>query len=247
MSVNAVLNENDSLRVREEFLLQHMDLVRKIARHYSQMFPSHYDDLVQVGSIGLLNAMNRYDPHKKTNFRTYASHLISSEMKHYLRDLTAVVKPPRELQELLPRVRQAESSLGLHLGREPLGDELAAYLGVSHEKLDEVRRLEKNHYPVSLDQEINTDSGNRSILLDQLEDPHYKSVQLAQEDRLLIQEAMGKVKFQSRQILEFAFYHNLTQTEIAKNLNISQMQVSRRLKKALGELWDTLNTRVTPW
>jgi RNA polymerase sigma factor (sigma-70 family) len=70
---------------------------------------------------------------------------------------------------------------------------------------------------------------------------------LAQEDRILLQDAMGKVRFQSRQILEFAFYQDLTQTEIAKNLGISQMQVSRRLKKAMGELWDTLNTRVTPW
>lgn len=186
MSVRAVLDEHESLRMREACLLQHMDVVYKIARHYSQMFPSHYDDLVQVGAIGLLNAINRYDPAKKTNFKTYASHLIASEMKHYLRDLTAVVKPPRELQELLPRVRQAESVLGMRLGREPLACELIAYLGISFEKLDEIRRLEKNNYPVSLDQEIHSESGNHTLLLDQLEDPQYKSFQLAQEDRLLI-------------------------------------------------------------
>jgi len=233
--------------VRDATLRQNMDLVYKIARNYSQRVQNHYDDLVQVGSIGLLNAIERYDPERKANFRTYASHLISSEIKHYLRDQLPLVRPPRELQELLPKVRQAENSLLYVLGRDPSSEELSDHLGISGEKLDEVRHMEKNHFPVSLDQELSTFQESHTSVLEQLEDKRYKSFQLAQEDRILLQDAMGKVRFQSRQILEFAFYQDLTQTEIAKNLGISQMQVSRRLKKAMGELWDTLNTRVTPW
>jgi RNA polymerase sigma-B factor len=233
--------------MRKDTLAQNMDLVYKIARNYSQRVQNHYDDLVQVGSIGLLNAIDRYDPGRKANFRTYASHLISSEIKHYLRDQLPLVRPPRELQELLPRVRQAENSLLYSLGRDPSPEELSVHLGISNDKLDEVRHMEKNHFPVSLDQELSAFQESHTSVLDQLEDKRYRSFQLAQEDRILLQDGMNKVRFQSRQILEFAFYQDLTQTEIAKNLGISQMQVSRRLKKAMGELWETLNTRVTPW
>ncbi|PIQ26031.1 RNA polymerase subunit sigma [bacterium (Candidatus Blackallbacteria) CG17_big_fil_post_rev_8_21_14_2_50_48_46] len=237
----------DQENTREEILIQNMDLVHRIARNYSQMVQSHYEDLVQVGAIGLLNAIKRYDPERKINFRTYAAHLIASEIKHYLRDQLPVVRPPRELQELLPKVRNAELHLLSTLGREGSQEEISEHLGISQEKLEEVRHLEKNFFPISLDQDYKAFQEGTTSILDQLEDRRYKSFQLAQEDRILLQDALKKVRFQSRQILEFAFYQDLTQTEIAKNLGISQMQVSRRLKKALGELWDSLNTRITPW
>lgn len=232
---------------QEQLFLQNLDLVYKIACNYGHLPQSHYDDLVQVGSIGLINAAKRYDP-EKAHFRTYASHLISSEIKHYLRDQLPVVRPPRELTELLPKVRQAEAQLCGKLGRDPSQLEISDYLGISSEKLEEVRHLEKNHQLVSLDQELNQQQeGRKSSVLEQLEDKRYRSFQLAQEDRILLQDALMKIRSQSRQILEFAFYQDLTQTEIAKNLGISQMQVSRRLKQALKELWDVLNTRITPW
>lgn len=232
---------------KEEVLRQNMDLVHKIARNYSQIVKSHYDDLVQVGSIGLLNAIDRYDPKHKAQFRTYASHLIASEIKHYLRDQIPIVRPPRELQELLPKMRNTESRLLHTLGREPTDEEVAHSLEITSEKLQEVRHLEKNPIPLSLDQELRADGDSRASVLDQLEDKKHRSFQLAQEDRILLQDGLHKIKGQSRQIIEFTFYQDLTQTEIAKQLGISQMQVSRRLRKALSELWDTLNTRVTPW
>lgn len=233
---------------KNALLQQHMDLVHRIARNYSHSVQSHYDDLVQVGSIGLLRAIERFDPGRRTQFRTYAAHLITSEIRHYLRDQVAIVKLPRDLQELLPKVRQAEQALWTQLEREPEPEELAEYLGISGEKLNEVRQMEANHALISLDQEIlGSAPGSRQTVLDQIEDKRLRSFHLAQEDRIIVQDSMRKIKDQSRQIIEFAFYKDLTQTEIAKELGISQMQVSRRLKKALGELWDTLNTRVTPW
>jgi len=229
-------------------LQQHMDLVQRIARNYSHSVQSHYDDLVQVGSIGLLRAIERFDPNRRTQFRTYAAHLITSEIRHYLRDQVAIVKLPRDLQELLPKVRQAEQALWTQLNHEPESEDLAEYLGISLDKLTEVRQMEANHALISLDQEtLGSSPGSRLTVLDQLEDKRLRSFHLAQEDRMIVQDSMRKIKDQSRQIIEFAFYKDLTQTEIAKELGISQMQVSRRLKKALGELWDTLNTRVTPW
>lgn len=233
---------------RDALLQQHMELVHRIARHYSQSVQSHFDDLVQVGSIGLLRAIERFDPNRRTQFRTYASHLITSEIRHYLRDQVAVVRLPRDLQELLPKLRQAEQALWQVLEREPMPEELSEYLEISLDKLQELRQMESNHTPLSLDQEIQgLAPGSGLTVMDQLEDKRLRSFHLAQEDQIILQDSIGKIKDQSRQIIDFAFYQDLTQTEIAKQLGISQMQVSRRLKKALGELWDTLNTRVTPW
>lgn len=232
----------------DAMLEQHMELVHRIARHYSTSAQSHYEDLVQVGSIGLINAIKRFDHTRKTQFKTYASHLIASEIRHYLRDHVSVIKLPRDLQELIPKVRQAEQTLWQDLDREPSKLEISNYLNISAEKLEEVFSLEQNHSLISLDQEITSgNSVNNSSLMDQLEDKRTRSFHLAQEDQILVNDALGHIKGQSRQIIEFAFYQDLTQTEIAKQLGISQMQVSRRLKKAMGELWETLNTRITPW
>lgn len=240
--------ENRSNQSRDALLEQNMDLVHRIARNYSHAVQSHYDDLVQVGSIGLLRAIDRFDPARKTQFRTYASHLITSEIRHYLRDQVSTVRLPRDLQELLPKVRQAEQALWQALEREPTPEELAEQLEISPEKLAEVRQLEANQALLSLDQELSNQApGGGLTVLDQLEDKRLRSFHLAQEDHIILQDSLHKIKDQSRQIIEFAFYKDLTQTEIAKELGISQMQVSRRLKKALGELWETLNTRVTPW
>lgn len=243
-----VLAESENrAETRDNLLRQHMDLVHRIARNYSHSAQSHYDDLVQVGSIGLLRAIERFDPDRRAQFRTYASHVITSEIRHYLRDHLAIVRLPRDLQELLPKLRQAEQFLWQELSREPEPEELSERLGISLEKLTEVRQLEANQMALSLDQETASFQGGHSTVLDQLEDQRLRSFQLSQDDHLTLQDSLGKIKAQSRQMIEFAFYQDLTQTEIAKQLGISQMQVSRRLKKAVGELWETLNTRVTPW
>ena len=246
MTRTLVKFEHDA-STKAELIKAHMPLVCRIARHYSQQVRGHYDDLVQVGSVGLLHAIERYDDSRAASIKTYASHLISSEIRHNLRDHVAVVKLPRDLQELLPKIRQAEQALRQDLGREPALEELAGYLDVPLKKLHEAQQMERNYNPMSLEQEAYQNTGSRMTLGEQLEDPEFQSFHLAQEDRILLQDALHKVKAQSRQIIEFAFYEDLTQTEIARQLGISQMQVSRRLKKALGELWETLNTRVTPW
>ena len=233
---------------RDALFDQHLGLVQRLARYYShQAVQSHYDDLVQVGCMGLLRAIDRFDESQNASFRTYASHLISSEIRHYLRDHVSIVRLPRDLQELVPKLRQAEQALWQALEREPELGELAAYLDVKEQKLEEVYQMESNYSPLSLNQKAFPGSTSALTVLDQMEEQTKRSFHLTQEDRILLQDAMDKIRSQSRQMIEFAFYHDLTQTEIAKHLGISQMQVSRRLKKAVTELWDTLNTRVTPW
>lgn len=225
---------------RDAVLKEQLPLVAKIAAHYQSQAP--YEDLVQVGSIGLMRAYERYDPSLGVTFRTYATHLVTGEIKHYLRDHVPLVRPPRELVELSSRIHQVIQELAASCGREPSPEEVALRLNVPVAKVRDSLGLE--HRTVSLDDEA---GDGLNPLIEQIEDKRYRSFQLAQEDRMVVAEAMGAIREQSRQIIDFIFFQDLTQTEAAKQLGISQMQVSRRLKKAMQELWETLNTRVTPW
>lgn len=233
---------------KDALIADYLPLVRRIAQRYVHAaVQNHYEDLIQVGCIGLLRAIEQFDSTRNASFKTYASHKITSEIRHYLRDHVATVKLPRDLQELLPQVRQAEQRLSQALDRPPEHEEVAQHLRITTGKLKEVYSMASNYAPISLNQKAHQSTENHITLIDNLADENTQSFQLAHEDRLLLQGALSNIKVQSRQLIEFAFYEDLTQTEIAKQLGISQMQVSRRMKKAVGELWETLNTRVTPW
>jgi RNA polymerase sigma-B factor len=230
-------------RLRDELVRRHLRLVKQVARSYGDRCRDGVDDLVQVGSIGLLNALDRFDPHVGRNFEAYAGTLIAGEIKHYIRDSVHLVRPPRELVELRSTVRAATSRLSQENDRTPTVAELASETGLDASKVEEVLALDTTTHTVSLDDEGDDDGeGLRPKV--QLVDNKYRSFQLATEDRIMLAQAMGRMRSVSREVIEFAFYQDLTQTEIAQRLGISQMQVSRRLKAATQELWKALNTRL---
>ncbi|MBC7542634.1 MAG: sigma-70 family RNA polymerase sigma factor [Candidatus Sericytochromatia bacterium] len=231
---------------RDRILKEHTSIIRRIAHQY--VHPGcQVEDLIQVGSIGLLRALDRYNPGQGVAFRTYASHFIVGEIKHYLRDQSPMIRVPRDLSEFSSKMRHAAESLGKSLGREATDAEIAAKLEVPLQRIIDCTQAEQSSLALSLDQEMGHEPGSGKSLGDQVEDKSHHSFQLAQEDRILLGEAMAAIRIQSRQVIEFAFYQDLTQTEISKKLGISQMQVSRRLRSAITELWELLNVRVTPW
>jgi RNA polymerase sigma-B factor len=239
-------------KVKNRIVKYHLSMVEKIARSYSQKYKEQFDDLVQVGCLGLIHAIDKFDLNHSVSFKTYSSHFIAGEMKHYLRDYYSLVKLPRELQELLPRISRARQSLTVEKGTEPTESEIAAYLDLPVDKVSQTIEMENISATVSLDQQISSfnsgsETDNSAFFISQLEDKKYQSFQLAQEDRIILHDAITSIREQSRQVLEYAFYQDLSQTEISKLLGISQMQVSRRLKSAVKEVWEILNTRVTPW
>lgn len=225
---------------REALVKRFMPLVRPIAQHFAMTRPDQVDDLTQVGCIGLLRAIERFDPQLGKPFEAYASTLIAGEIRHYLRDSVPLVRPPRELVELRGRVMAAQSALS-NAGEQPSVEAIAAIVGAPAIKVSEVFALEENFCPASLDQEMDAERGTFRY---QLVDKRYSSFQLATEDALMLNSALAHLRGVSREVIEFAFYDDLTQTEIAKKLGISQMQVSRRLKTAIGELWKAFNTKV---
>lgn len=220
---------------------RYMSLVRPIAQHFAHNRPDLYDDLLQVGAIGLLRAIDRFDPGLGKPFEAYANTLIAGEMRHYLRDHVPLVRPPRELVELRTRVLAAQSALAQDREGPVPAEAIAQALDLPATKVEEVLALEENFAPASLDQEMDHEAGSWRY---QLIDNRYSSFQLAAEDRIMLDAALGRLRAVSREVIEFAFYDDLTQTEIAKKLGISQMQVSRRLRAATGELWKVLNTKL---
>lgn len=224
-------------QAREAQVKRYLPLVRPIAQHFAATRPDQVDDLCQVGAIGLLRAIERFDSGLGKAFEPYANTLIAGEIRHYLRDSVPLVRPPRELVELRGRVMTARNALGEHATPEAIA-ELA---GVPQPKVEEVLLLEENYHPASLDQELEAEGGSIRY---QLVDSRYSSFQLATEDAIMVSAALARLRTVSREVIEFAFYDDLTQTEIAKKLGISQMQVSRRLKTAVGELWKALNSKV---
>ncbi len=220
---------------------RHLPLVRRIAFAHSDGRDSEaIDDLCQVGAIGLLHAIDRFDPKLGRPFEAYASACITGEIRHFQRDLGQIVRVPRELQELRPQVIRAAAHLSQSLHRAPSAPEIAAEIGAPTDKVTEVLELIEAGGPVSLDDESGADPGK--ALKYHLIDSRYRSFQLAAEDRIMLAQAMARLKDVSREVIEFAFYEDLTQTEIARKLGISQMQVSRRVRVALGELWKLLNS-----
>lgn len=228
-------------KIRDHIVAQGLSLVRQVARGFRDRHANGIEDLEQVGAIGLLHAIERFDPRQGRPFDAYAGALIGGEIRHYLRDLVPLVRPPRDLVELRARVHATASRLEQTLGREPSAAELAQALNLPTSKVLDVLGLEAGLRPLSLDMLAEEDESRMRY---QLVDNRYRSFQLAAEDRMLLGAAMGKLRDVSREVIEFAFYQDLTQTEIAQRLGISQMQVSRRLKTATQELWRLLNTKL---
>lgn len=229
------------VRLRDRIVRQGLKLVRQIALTFRDRVPGGVEDLEQVGAIGLLNAIERFDPKLGRPFEPYAGRLITGEMRHYLRDHGHLVRPPRDLFELRTRVFSAMSQLEQELGRDPSAEELAQACDLDVSMVLDVLGLEAGTRPLSLDLVQEDDEGRPRA---QLVDTRYRSFQLAAEDRIMLAAAIAKLRHVSREVIEFAFYQDLTQTEIAQRLGISQMQVSRRLKTATQELWKLLNTKL---
>lgn len=223
---------------------RHMPLVRRLARGYHHRSGVEFDDLVQVGSVGLLRAFRRFDPANGCSFEAYAATVISGEILHYLRDSAPLVRPPRELVELRSKVKAAASRLKQEVQREPSCEEIAVETGICPLKVSEILAMERATKPLSLDAEFDTDEDSAPMRM-QLTDHKYGVFQNQTEDRIMLSQAIAKLKTTSREVIDFFFYQDLSQQEIGRLLGISQTQVSRRVRMALRELLGHLGVKTS--
>jgi RNA polymerase sigma-B factor len=232
-------NEDERAAVREKLVDQYIGLVEFLARRFRNR-GEPLEDLVQVGTIGLLKAIDRFELEREVEFSTYATPTIVGELKRHFRDKGWAVRVPRRLQELHLELTKIISNLGQELGRSPTVPEIAEHAGISEETVLEGMEIAHAYSFTSLDAPIDTEDAESSSFADQMgsEDEQLENL----EYRASLAPEMAKLPERERKILFLRFYRGMTQSEIADRLGISQMHVSRllnrtlmRLREALGE------------
>ena len=229
-------SESRDPALRDSIIQASLPLVKRIAYGLARRSTDPVEDLIQVGSIGLIKAVDQFKPDAGAKFQTYATHLITGEIRHYLRDKTAMIRAPRELQELSFRINRLVQSLTARLGREPSDVEIAHELEIPVSRVNEAYEVDRRRTLISLDQALSNDAGSEQSLIDTLVDGKYQTNQMAKEDRFMLAEAIKQLRDGLREVVQLTFYEDLSQTEVARRLGISQMQVSRRLRAATAEL-----------
>jgi RNA polymerase sigma-B factor len=244
LSDNALLTQVHALprgseersRVCEVLVDRYQRLVRSCVRQYRGS-PEPTEDLMQVGYVGLLKAINNYDPEVGDSLSAYASPCVSGEIKRHFRDKRWQIHVRRQAQETLLEMRKASEVLTHQLGRAPSDQELAERLHVTEDEISEARQADLVFSTYSLDAPL-SDRDDPSLLSDVLgeDDPAVEHTL----DMTAIDAHWEELPEREQRILVLRFYGNLTQTEIGDRLGISQMHVSRLLNRALAHLRDQL-------
>lgn len=219
--------------LRDELIVAHLNLVRFLAMKFANR-GEPLDDLIQVGAVGLLKAIDRFEIERGVEFTTYATPTIVGEIKRYFRDKGWALKVPRRLQELNFSVNRASERLALKLGRSPTVSELAVHLDASEEEILEAQELGQAYNLLSLDNDPARDGDSAQTLGETvgMNDPGLESL----ENRANLERAFHVLSGRERVIIFLRYYESVSQTEIAARLNVSQMHVSRLQAKALEKL-----------
>ena len=225
--------ESEQAELRAKLVDQHIGLVEFLARRFRNR-GEPLEDLVQVGTIGLLKAIERFDLDREVEFSTYATPTIVGELKRHFRDKGWAVRVPRRLQELHLELTKVVGHLGQDLGRSPTVAEIAQTMGTTEETVLEGLEIAQAYNFTSLDAPLDTDEGGTTSFADQLgeDDEHLENL----EYRASLAPEMAKLPERERRILYLRFFKGLTQSEIADKLDISQMHVSRLLNRTLANL-----------
>lgn len=220
-------------RVRERLVELNSDLVHYIARRFINR-GEPLEDIEQVGFVGLIQAIERFDPSLENEFSTFATPTIAGEIRRYFRDRSWAIRVPRRLQENLVRVNGASQQLQNELGRTPTVPEIGERLGMPPEEVLAALEVSPAQHTVSLESTGSSASEDASTLGDRLgmEDANLDRVE-AQE---VLERVMSHLTPRERQILALRFVEQLPQTEVAKRLGISQMHVSRLQRAAVDHL-----------
>jgi RNA polymerase sigma-B factor len=230
-------HEDGDLQAREQLIEQYMSLVRSLARRYSYR-GEQLEDLVQIGAIGLIKAIDRFDLDRGVELTTYATPNIIGEIKRHFRDKGWAVRVPRGLQELNVQLSRLVEQLTVQLARSPTIPELAKAAGVEEEEVLEA--LESGRAYTSLSLSVGGGGGDDDDL-DPLESlgtvEHQYEVS---EDRAVLAPGFKALDERERKILQLRFFDGLTQSQIAQQVGISQMHVSRLIRRSLEKIRETI-------
>jgi RNA polymerase sigma-B factor len=222
---------------RDALVVRYMALAQHLARRYSTR--AEEDDLQQVAALGLVKAIDRFDPSRGIAFSSFAVPTILGELKRYFRDLGWAVRPPRDIQELTLRVDVVAERLTGELGRSPTVDEVAHACQATAEDVLEARAASSAHYPVSLDQPAHEEDDEVRERLVADEDPGFARAEQAAD----LERLFSCLSERERDVVRLRFGEDLVQQEIGARLGISQMHVSRLLRQAIATLQQHAGSR----
>jgi RNA polymerase sigma-B factor len=227
------LHTDGDPRVLDELTRRFLPLARKLARRYANA-REPFDDLLQVASLGLVKALHRYDVTRGTAFSSLAVPTILGELKRYFRDLGWAVHVPRGAQELAVKVEECTQRLTARDGRPPSVHALAQYMDLPLEDVLDALETARAHHAASLDAPHDDGEGDGGSLVDAFGriDQHL----LAADERLTLNAAARLLSHREREVLCLRFVEDLTQSEISARIGVSQMQVSRILRRTLARL-----------
>ena len=217
-------------QAREQLIEGNLRLVLSVIQRFEKRGESP-DDLFQVGCIGLIKAISNFDPTKNVRFSTYGVPMIAGEVRRYLRDNSAI-RVSRSIRDVAYKVLQTKEAMQLRLGREPTLEEIAKELELPREDVSEA--LDAVCAPVSLYDPVYADGGDPLTVMDQVRD--VKNTDENWMERITLREAFKKLGDREKQILSLRFYDGKTQMEVAGMVGISQAQVSRLEKSAIGAM-----------
>jgi RNA polymerase sigma-B factor len=223
------------LAAREQLVERFLPLAIQLARRYRHG-AEPLEDLVQVASLGLLKAIDRYDPERGTAFSSFAVPTIAGELKRYFRDKGWAIRVPRDLQELAQRVDRTADRLAPELGRAPTVSEIADELGLTVEQVLEAREAATAQRAESLDRPIG-EAGDAISVIDTLGAPEPGYLQI--EHAATLEAMLAVLSERDREVLRLRFEEDLTQSEIGRRVGVSQMHVSRLLREAITLLRET--------
>ena len=237
-------SSNPSLKLRNKLVELNIGLVRKVAHQVSRKCAEPYEDLEQIGYLGLIRAIERFDMHQGSAFSSFAIPYIRGEMLHYLRDRGSMMRIPRRWQELYARGKKLRKNLIEKLGRLPQDNEIAVALGIPVQEWSECQLALQNRLPISLDALVNNSADSSVTFGDTIADPRCQQQRKLAEDRLQLQRAMNQLEAKTKAAIECVFLNDLPRKEAAQKIGISPMTVTRHLHKGIEQLEAILEPQV---
>jgi RNA polymerase sigma-B factor len=232
--------QKPSVHLRNRLVKLNMGLVRKVAHRLAHQCSEPYEDLEQCGYLGLITAIERFDPSQGYAFSSFAVPYIRGEILHFLRDRANTVRIPRRWQQLSRDGEKARQELVAKLGRQPNDQEIAAAIDVNLDEWRSVKLASSNRVPLSLNARVSSGTSQQMdsamTLGDTLMDVRSQIHQSNEEERIELQHALGQLEEKTREMIESVFIQQLSRQEVAQRVGVSPVTVTRRIKKGIDEM-----------
>lgn len=233
-------NEKKKKQLLNLIVIATMPFVKKVAKTLARRTTDPIDDLIQVGSVGLVKAIDLYKSSGNAKFTTFATYVITGEIKHYLRDKAFLIRPSRQFLELAYRINMVTKNI-INKGIEnPTIEDIAKELSLPIKKVREVIEADRRKTPLSLDAIVTDLDDNQSPLANVISAEDYEETLRKCEEKIMLTYAIEKLPKNLREVIELIYYDEYSYAEVSIKLNLSLKEVAKRVKQALSKIHEII-------